>query len=279
MALRILTDSTSDFIKDEIKNLDISVVPLRVLFGTDEYRDGIDLTIDQFYEKLITSEVTPTTSQPTPNDFIEHFEAAKAANDDIIVILASKELSGTFQNANLAKNIVDYDRVYIVDTNNIAITNRLLVEIAVQLRKEGLSTEEIINKINELIPRATLIAALSTLEYLVKGGRLSKVAGAAGTLLSIKPIISLVEGKVSVVGKGRGKKAALESILKEIQKAGDIDFNYPVVLAYSHTTEFALDLQKYLKENGINVERLVAIGSTIGTHVGPGACGIAYIKK
>ncbi len=279
MALRILTDSTSDFTKEELNDLNIDMVPLKVIFDGKEYKDGIDISIDEFYEKMEASKNLPTTSQPTPADFIDHFEAAKEANDEIIVFLISSELSGTYQSAMLAKNIIDYDKIYLFDTLNATVASRVFIETANTRRNEGVSVSAIIDELEGIKSSVTIKAALSTLDNLVKGGRLSKVAGFAGSLLSIKPIISIIDGKVTVITKARGKKVSFEAILREIEKDGGIDFNYPCSLVYAKNKENAEELQAFLQKNGIDIPRLYPIGSTIGTHAGPDAYGLAYVKK
>lgn len=212
MSIRIITDSTSDFTPQQAQQQNIDVVPLKVIFSDAEYRDGLDITLDEFYQRLTTSEVLPTTSQPTPNDFINHFEKAKEAGDDVIVILLSSELSGTFQSAVLAKNYVEYDRIFLVDSLNATIGLKLLINHAITQRNANKQAIEIVNELEYLKSKVTIKAVVNTLDYLVKGGRLSKAAGFAGSLLSIKPIISLIDGKIAVIAKARGKKGAMEAL-------------------------------------------------------------------
>lgn len=279
MSIRIITDSTSDFTPQQAQQQNIDVVPLKVIFSDAEYRDGLDITLGEFYQRLTTSEVLPTTSQPTPNDFINHFEKAKEAGDDVIVILLSSELSGTFQSAVLAKNYVEYDRIFLVDSLNATIGLKLLINHAITQRNANKQATEIVNELEYLKSKVTIKAVVNTLDYLVKGGRLSKAAGFAGSLLSIKPIISLIDGKIAVIAKARGKKGAMEALWKEIEKDAELDLSKPLLLGYTQDEQPALELQSFLKEKGIEAADLCGIGSVIGTHAGPGASAIAYFRK
>lgn len=279
MSVRIVTDSTADFTVEEMKSYNISVVPLKVLFGTEEYRDGIDLTADQFYHKLTTGGVLPTTSQPSPNDFLHYFKQAKEEKDEVVAILLSAAISGTCQSALLAKEYCEYEAIEVVDSQQTTISMKLLVLEAIRLRDAGKGYKEIATEIERLKEKVTLKASLDTLEYLVKGGRLSKAAGFAGSLLGIRPLISLVEGKVAVLSKARGKKNAVEAILKEINKDGDVDFNRPMIYGFTGDAQSVTDLRDFLQEKGYKSDLISVIGSVIGTHAGPGASAIAYFKK
>ena len=278
MAIRIITDSTADFTPEEIKSCGIEIVPLKVIFGQQEYLDGITITKEEFYEKLIHGGVFPTTSQPTPNDFIELFEEAKAVGDEVLVFLISSKLSGTYQSALLAKDYLDYSPIYLVDTYSASIGIKILVQYALKLRDENKTATEIYEIIEKEKSRISIKAVVDTLEFLVKGGRLSKVAGFAGSLLSVKPLIE-VPGEVKLFGKVRGKKAALEALYKAILKDGGIDLSLPVLLGYTAENSLAIELKQYLEEHGIHVEDMVGIGSVIGTHAGPNACAISYFRK
>ncbi len=279
MGIRIIADSASDLLKSDAQQLNVQVVPLKVIFGSEEYRDGVDITMEEFYSKLSKADSLPSTSQPTPNDYIVLFEEAKAAGDEVIVITLSSQLSGTFQSATLAKNYVEYDNIYLIDSYNVTVGVRLLIDIACQRRDEGVACVDIVNEIEQLKPRIRLKAMMNTLDYLVKGGRLSKVAGFAGSLLSIKPIIEIKDGKVALVAKGRGKKAAMEALYKEIENDTEIDSTMPIAVAYTQDEDGAVALKDFLATKGINAGNIYPIGSTIGTHAGPGASAIIYFCK
>jgi DegV family protein with EDD domain len=280
MAIRIITDSTSDISFEQAKKMDISIVPLKVLFGNQEYREGIDITIDGFYQKLAVSEKLPTTSQPAPDEFLEYFKQAKEARDSVVVILISGKLSGTVQSAMIAKEMADYPDIFIVDSLNTITGLRLLVEHAVRLREEGRGAIEIYETLEKLKDRIVLLAMLDTLEYLYKGGRLSKSSAILGTLLKFKPVISLKDGVIDVIGKERGVNKAIAKILESIKEFGAIDKDYPVNFGFTaEDSKCAVLKDKVTEQFGIKNCAMYPVGCVVGTHAGPGACVITYIKK
>lgn len=278
MAIRILTDSTADFSLAEAARERIEIVPLRVLFENESYCDRVDISVDEFYKRLLESKRLPTTSQPTPADFIPHFEAAKKAGDDLIVLVLSKELSGTWQSALIARSMVEYERIYIIDTAQVTLGLRLLAEEANRLKAGGKTAEQIVSEIETLKNKVSLKAIVGTLDYLVKGGRLSKTAGFAGSLLSIKPLITIKDGRLEVLTKGRGKKGALDALWRKIEK-DPADLSKPMLLGYTYEKDSVLELKEFLNAKGIPAKRIAQIGSVIGTHAGPQAYGIAYFLK
>lgn len=280
MSIRIITDSTSDITQVDAKNLNISVVPLRVRIDNEEFQDGINLTAEEFYEKLKEAKSLPVTSQPSPEDFLKLFEDAKANNDEVIVITISSLLSGTNQSATLAKSLCEYDKIYIVDSCNVTLGLNLLVKYAVSLRDKLCSAEEIALELNKVKERINILAVVDTLEYLKKGGRLSSTAALAGTLLSIKPIIRVKDGVVAVAAKARGTNGAFSKIKSLIEETGGIDFNMPHLLGYTGAVSVLEPFEAYL-DKSMELTNLPVniIGSTVGVHAGPGACGIAYFAK
>ncbi|NLK28883.1 MAG: DegV family protein [Clostridiales bacterium] len=280
MAIRIITDSTSDIRKEEANKMNISVIPLKVLFGDKEYKEGIDITIEGFYQKLVEADKLPTTSQPSPDDFLDHFIKAKEAGDSVIVILIAGNLSGTVQSATIAKEMAEYSKIYIVDSLNAITGLRLLVEHAVKLRDQGIEVEEIVASLNELKERIVLLAMVDTLEYLHKGGRLSKSSAILGSLLKFKPVITLKDGAIGVVGKARGINKGIAKILETIDEMGAIDTDYPVNFGYTAEDSTSLLLiEKVIEKYGNFNTPLYPVGCVVGTHVGPGACVITYIRK
>jgi DegV family protein with EDD domain len=260
--------------------MDISIVPLKVLFGDQEYKEGIDITIDVFYQKLVQSEKLPTTSQPAPDEFLELFRQAKEARDSVVVILIAGKLSGTVQSAMIAKEMADYPDIFIVDSKNTIMGLRLLVEHAVRLREEGRGAIEIYETLEGLKDRIVLLAMVDTLEYLYKGGRLSKSSAILGSLLNFKPVISLKDGVIDVVGKERGVNKAIVKILESIDVFGAIDKNFPVNFGYTAENSKCVILKdKVTEQFGIKNCAMYPVGCVVGTHVGPGACVITYIKK
>lgn len=278
MSIRIITDSASDILQSDAEKMGITVLPLKTIFSTGEYIDGITLSHKEFFEKLIELGEISKTSQITPFEYEEEYK--KYPNDEIIVITLSSKLSGCNQSANIAA--AEYDNVYIVDSLNATVGERLLVEYALRLIKEGKTAKEIVDILNKEKDNICLIALLDTLEYLKKGGRISSTTAFIGTILHIKPVITVKDGKVESLGKARGSKNGNNMLRKLVTEYG-IDLSLPYEVAYSGLTDVLL--KKYLEDNKDlyegDIEKLPlrTIGSTIGTHVGPGAIALAFFKK
>lgn len=280
MGVRIITDSTSDISFDQAKNMGITLVPLKVIFEDKEYKEGIDITIDGFYEKLVKAEKLPTTSQPSPDDFLQLFNEAKEAGDSVVVLLIASKLSGTLQSATIAKEIVEYSEIYIIDSLTTITGLRLLVDHALLLNKQGMSAGEMTERLEDLKQRVVLLAMVDTLEYLHKGGRLSKSSAIIGTLLKFKPILTLKEGSLSVVAKERGTNKGITKILEVIDEVGVMDQNYPIYFGYTAEDSKALLLkEKVVEKYALTQTQTYPVGCVVGTHVGPGACVITYIRK
>lgn len=275
MGIRIIVDSTADLTPNVRER--VTVVPLTVHFGEQEFVDGVDITGYQFYEMLETSSVLPTTSQASPYAFSAAFGQAVADGEEVIAIVVSSKLSGTYQSAIIAAE--DYSgKVHVVDSRNIAIGSAILVEYALRLVDKGKSAAEIVELLNQQRERVRLMAVVDTLEYLQRGGRLSKTAAIAGGILSIKPIIALEDGEIKVLAKGRGVKQAVSLLNQEIAKAGR-DETLPALLGYTGTS--AEQLHKYRQENEDlwphEVPESVVCG-VVGTHAGPGAIAVAFFS-
>ncbi len=280
MSIRIITDSASDMIYGT--NPDVSFLPLSVYFGDTEYLDGVNLSHREFYEKLIESDQLPTTSQLPPAKFEEAYAAVKEAGDQAIVITMSSKLSGTYQSAVIAAE--DYEgTIFVVDSLNVTIGERALVEYALKLKNQGLSAPEIVEQLNEQRHNIHLIALLDTLEFLKKGGRISAATAFAGALLSMKPVISIQEGEVQMLGKARGSKMGNNLLVQYIEKWGGVDFDRPYFLGYTGLSDDLL--QKYIQDSAHIWEGhtdslpISSIGSAIGTHAGPGAIAVAFFGK
>ena len=279
MRTRIITDSTAD-LTVEFKDR-VGVVPLTVRFGEDEYIDGVTINHRIFYEKLIESDTLPTTSQATPDAFMKEFEWVKQAGTGALVITISSKFSGTYQSAVIAAE--EYENIYVVDSGSAAIGSSILVELAVKLAEEGLTAREIAEKLEEEKGKIMIVALVDTLEYLKKGGRISKTVALAGAVLNIKPVLSVTDGEINMLGKARGSKMGNNLLVQEIEKAGGVDFSKPVLLGYSGLSDAVL--QKYIEDSrhiwnsGLESVRYTTIGSVIGTHVGPGAVAAAFFKK
>ena len=276
MGIRLIVDSTAD-LTPQVRER-VVVVPLTVHFGEEEFVDGIDLTGAEFYEKLAVSPVLPTTSQASPYAFSAAFGQAVADGEEVIAITVSSRLSGTYQSAVIAAE--DYPgSVHVVDSRNIALGSAILTEYALGLVDEGRSAEEIVSLLEAARERIRLMAVVDTLEYLQRGGRLSKTAAIAGGLLSIKPVIALVDGEIKVIAKGRGNKQANAMMNQQVRAAG-IDTAMPMMLGYTGTSEKQLEC--YCSESGDlwpeGTPRSVVCG-VVGTHAGPGAVALAFFAK
>ena len=280
MSVRIIVDSTADLLPQIAQRL--TVVPLTIRFDDREYVQGVDITNTQFYEMLVENDTLPTTSQATPYQFEAAFREAVDAGDTVVAITLSAKLSGTYQSAAIAAEEFP-GKVFVVDSTSAAIGTGILIEYALQLVDEGLSAEEIAQKLLAQRERIYVVAMLDTLEYLKKGGRISKTVAFAGELLSIKPVVSIEGGEVKLLGKARGSKQGNNLLVKQIQAAGGVDFSMPLLLGYTGLSDVLL--QKYITDSAILWESYrkelpqTLIGSVIGTHVGPGAVAVAFFSK
>ena len=275
----IVTDSTCDIEKSILDRMNVEMVPLTVLFGDESYRDGIDLTKKEFFEKLATSSVNPTTSQPTPDLFLEVFNKHKAEGSEIVYIGISSVLSGTIQSAKIAKEMCGYDNIYIVDSLCATAGIDLLVRVACNMRDSGESAKAIAERMEQLVPKLRLYAYVDTLKYLVRGGRVSKVAGAIGGALGVKPLIAVGDGAVVSIGTARGQKLAFDKLCSIVKEA-DVDTSLPMMLLNSENEENMRLMEVYMQENGLDYNWSYGeVGSVIGTHVGPGAVAVAYFVK
>lgn len=281
MAIRIVTDSASDISQETAARWGIRVIPLKVRFGEEEYLDGVTLKNDEFYEKLVETDEVPKTSQISPYEYEQIFAEAKDAGDDLIYFSLSSGVSGSFQSASLAA--ADFrDRVFLVDTRQFCISQYIIVERAVQMRDAGLSAEEIVSGIEKEKKDAHVLAIFDTLEYLKLGGRLSSAAAFAGNLLSIKPVITIEDGEVRILGKARGSKSGNNMIMQTVEKLGGIDFSRPVCLGYTGFSDHML--QKYIADSRHLYEghedklKIVRVGAAIGTYAGPGAIAMAFFS-
>ena len=279
MKTRIIVDSTTDLVQEYKER--VSVVPLTVNFGEEEYIDGVTIDYKTFYEKLIESDVLPTTSQANPDTFMKEFEKVKEAGESAVVITLSSKLSGTCQSAMIAAD--DFENIYVVDGGSATIGNSILVEYAIKLLDEGMSAKEIAEKLEEAKGKIVIVALLDTLEYLKKGGRISKTVAFAGTVLNIKPVVSVIDGEIGMLGKARGSKMGNNLLVQEIEKAGGVDFTKPVLLGYSGLSDNLLlkyiEDSKHIWEEGLESVRYTTIGSVIGTHAGPWAIAVAFFKN
>lgn len=277
--VRILVDSSADYTLAELKEKNMEMVSLNVMLCDRTYADGADLKKDRFYEMLAETGEFPKTSQPSPQDFLGIFEDAREKGDDVICILLSSGLSGTYQSAVLAKDMAEYDRIYLIDSLMATGLIQVLADYACDLRNEGMDAEEIVKAVEQVRPRVHVVAALDTLEYLARGGRISKSLAAIGGLANLKPIITLdEEGKIGTLGKCLGRNKAVSYIEKYL-KGVTIDHHFPVYSIYSYGTDNCVKMEEKLQKEGYDFNGRIQIGSTIGAHVGPGAFGAIYVSQ
>lgn len=279
MNVRIIIDSSVD-IAERFRQ-DVKIVPLTIHFGEEELIDGLTIDKQRFYERLVECDELPRTSQANPTAFQKVFEEVTQAGEEAVVITLSSELSGTFQSACLA--VQDYDNIYVVDSKNAAIGSGILTEYAIACAKKGMSAREIAEELERKKEDVCLIALLDTLEYLKKGGRISKTVAFAGGVLNIKPVVTIQDGKVEVIGKARGSRQGNNLLVEKIQESGGIDFDMPILLGYTGLSDALL--KKYIEDSrDLWQEQTESLDSTlvcsvIGTHVGPGVVAAAFFRK
>ena len=279
MAVRIIVDSTADLPEGIGERL--TVVPLSVRFGDEEFVQGVDITNRQFYEKLVESDVLPTTSQATPYQFEQAFSQAVEAGDTVVCITLSQKLSGTYQSAMVAAAEFP-GQVYVVDSESVAIGAGILTQLALALAEQGKTAQQVYDCLLEERKKIRVLAMLDTLEYLKKGGRISKTVAFAGELLQLKPVVSLEGGEIKMMGKARGSKQANNLLVQLIGKVGGVDFSRPLLLGYTGLSDVLL--QKYIRDSATlwegQTQQLpqTIIGSVVGTHAGPGAVAVAFFS-
>lgn len=278
MSVRIIIDSSAD-IAQQYRDR-VTVLPLLVRFGDQEYLDGVELDKPTFYTKMAQSDRLPTTSQGTPAMFQRLFDEVQAAGDSAVVIALSSTLSGTYQSAVVAA--ADYENIYVVDSMNATTGSGILVEYAVECAEQGMEAQELAAHITEMRDKVRLVAVLDTLENLKKGGRISSTVAFVGGLLNIKPVVALEAGHVVLKGKARGNKQGNRMLLDLIREAGNIDYSKPVLLGCSGVTDVLL--QKFKEETrdfwGEHDGKLdeLTVSGVIGTHVGANAVVVSFFS-
>ena len=258
------------------------MIPMEISFGDETYFDGVTLSRNEFFEKLVETDVFPKTSQINKFRFIEEFEKAVQDESEAVCIVMSSKLSSTYQSAaDAAKSFGG--RVRVIDSKNACIGERILIDYAQKLIAEGCALDEIENSLNAVKSKVRVLGLLNTLQYLQKGGRISLITAFAGGLLNIKPVVAVKEGEVKLVGKALGSKKGNNLLVQMIEKSGGIDFDMPYVAGYSGLSDEIL--KKYLSDSAYlwrdSTDSVPSyqIGSTIGAHVGPGAIAVAFFSK
>lgn len=277
--IRIIVDSSSDYQLEELKQKNMELVPISVTIGEHSYLDGIDLNRDAFYKMLTETSDFPKTAQPSTQAFLDIFLDAKEKGDDCICILLSSGLSGTCQGACIARDMADYDNIYIIDSLAAICLIQVLAERACALRDQGYAAKDIVAEVEKLKSRVKVAAALDTLEYLYRGGRLSKTAATIGELANLKPMITITEeGTIGIIGKAIGRNKAITSLIKHV-KENELDPDYPIYSLYTYGSENSEKFEERLESAEIHPAARLQVGSTIGTHIGPNAFGIMYVIK
>ena len=282
MAVKFIVDSASDILPQECAQLGMIHLPMKVIFGTEEYADAVDMTHREFYEKLIESDALPTTCQIPPAEFAKAYERVMAQGDTAVVVTVSGKLSGTYQSAMIAA--MEYPgKVFVVDSRSVSLGQRILIQHGLSLAEQGFGAEDIARMLEFQREKIRVMALLDTLEYLKKGGRISSTVALAGTLLSIKPVIGLDDGAVAMIGKARGSKQGNNLLRLLISQCGGINFDMPFCLAYSGLSDAML--KKYITDSAElwqgKTEHLpiATVGCAIGAHAGPDAIAVAFFEN
>ena len=278
--VRIITDSAADFEPQELQQLNIHCIPLKVMMGQQEYEENVTLSKPQFFDLLLKLEGAPKTSQASPQYLMDLFHDAREAGDEAIYITLSSALSGTYQTACMICEEEGGEGCYVVDSRNATGGQRLLVEYAVKLRSQGKSAREIIAGVEALRERIVLYACIDTLEYLYKGGRISQTAYKLGTLAQVKPVIRVTEeGKIEVPAKAMGMRKGIDILLKRLETQKP-DPEYPLYVMFTPETGNARMLRERMSAAGYDVpeDRFISVGAAIGSHIGHNGCGIAYVE-
>ncbi len=278
MGFTIITDSASDVSQARAAAWDITVLPLKIRFNDEEFLDGVDLSNRAFYERLIEADTIPKTSQIPPYEYEQAFQEAAARGEEVLCLCLSSGVSGCYQSACIAADGLDW--VTVIDTRQFCISEYILVEHAVQCRSRGLSARETADIIRSETDKAHVIAMFNTLEYLKLGGRLSSAGAFAGNLLSLKPVLTIEDGIVKILGKARGSRNGSNLLRESVEKLGGIDFSRPICLGYTGFSDELL--RKYVQDSAYLYTghekdlKTVTVGSAIGTYAGPGAIAIAF---
>lgn len=275
--IKIITDSTLDLPAELIREKNIEVLPLLINFGEESYLDGVEITTKEMIDKINSTGVLPTTAQVTPNRFEETFKKYLDEGYKIVVLTLSSDMSGTYQSACIAKDMLESDDIVVIDSRNVTSGLGLLALKACQFRDKGLGIKEIEEEILKAIPKVKSSLNFESLENLVRGGRLSKTAGTIGSVLGLRLILEVKDGKMSVKDKVRGSKKALKKLISDFESA-DVDFDSPIVLLELLNEDVYEGLKIYFQEKNINYID-AKVGCTVGIHSGIKPCGIFFFEK
>ena len=275
--IKIITDSTLDLPVELIREKNIEVLPLLINFGEESYLDGVEITTKEMIDKINATGILPTTAQVTPNRFEETFKKYLDEGYKIVALTLSSDMSGTYQSACIAKDMLESDDIVVIDSRNVTSGLGLLVLKACQFRDKGLGIKEIEEEILKAIPKVKSSLNFESLENLVRGGRLSKTAGTIGSVLGLRLILEVKDGKMSVKDKVRGSKKALKKLISDFESV-DVDFDSPIVLLELLNEDVYEGLKTYFQEKNINYID-AKVGCTVGIHSGIKPCGIFFFEK
>jgi DegV family protein with EDD domain len=278
MAVKVVTDSTADLPPDLAKELGITVVPLNVHFGTEVFRDGVEISTDEFYQRLVTSPRLPSTSQPTVGDFMQTYQELGETTDEIVSIHISAKLSGTLNSANQARE--QYEgaaRIEIVDSQQGSLGLGMVAVAASRAAQQGSSLDDVVKEAESAIPRVQFFGLLDTLEYLEKGGRIGKAQAFVGSLLRIKPLLVVRDGEVHPLERARTRGKGIERLCELAQEHMPLE---DLAVVYSTTPDDAQALAQRLKPFLPDGEVFVSqVGPVVGTYLGPGVLGVALRRQ
>ena len=277
--IRIVTDNASDLTVEDAKRLGVHRVSLETSFDDEVCPMDSHEDYDLFYEKLQGSSKLPITSRPTPQAYLDIYRAAQKAGDDVLVLTLSSGLSGTKESAYVAKEMIDYPRITIVDTKTAVMAQRILVEHACTLRDRGMSLQAIAHEIIELRDRVIVIGIIGSLVYLKRGGRIPPALALVGDVLGIKPVITVKDKVIQPLGKARGMKSGIAMAYRRMEE-DEIDPDFPVLFGYTSNPSLGESFMLKTQERyGLQNPRLCQVNGIIGTHLGTDSIGLAYVKK
>ena len=277
--LRIVVDTASDITSEEAEQLDIILIPLTIMFGEEYCPCETNADREIFFRKLFQAKELPSTSQPSPSLYLEAYKEAEACGDEVLVLTLSEGLSGTYQSACIAKTMTKYEPITVVNTGNVITGERLIIDMALKMREEGRSREEIAAKVEAVRDKVVLCGAVDSLEYLRKGGRIPAPLAMVGAALKLKPALCIRDGVIEQLAKSRGMKQAASRLYEEYE-AAEVDSDFPVYFGYVYDSEPAVEFMKETVERyHLKNVKLFPVGPTIAVHTGPGCIIMVFVRK
>lgn len=273
--VRIVTDSTADLSEEQQQAGHVTVVPLNVRFGDEVFRDHVDLSGDDFFRRLKTSPQLPKTSQPSVGAFEEAFKKHRTAGDDVVAVLISSKVSGTVGAASAAAKAVDGEHVEVIDSFTTSMALGFLALEGARMAETGAHRQAVAERIRLLVPKARVLAAIDTLTYLEKGGRIGRARALLGSLLNFKPLITLQDGEVAPLGRARGRPQAIDRLVELLRRDGPLS-NLAVLHGGAQADAERLRERVAGSYPGLDIP-LAETGAVIGTYTGPGVIGFTYL--